>query len=434
MTGGWPVGPTLIGAVALAVEDVNNNPDLLKGKRLEYVWADDGCNRQMSLVGFIDMLGTGPRVIDGLIGPGCAKGCEVTQTLARAKNIPQISATCASPSLSNKDEFPLFVRTTSPYAKWAAAIVSIMKAENWTRLSVVNDVAMAASVGALRAELVKEKLKFGADVQFDADRFTVKPGEPSRMVAILDAGVRVVMVYAFAADNVAIAVEARTQGMAAGWAFMGLDMVFGCEEGLTGAALKTAQEALHGWIFFEPSSTAVQSFFDRVRAASISVFGQKLEADASINLYAANLYDAVMLYARVASLHLNELSDGQVMVDEMRKVTFDGMTGKVAIDQNGDMKESIRAMNYVKLPNHEKMRSSLVGVFDGLTRQYAAVPNAAVIWPGGSQVPPISWLACDVGMYLVDQKRCVPCRAGTVSPGGTVTACLNCPAGTGSSS
>ena len=97
MTGGWPVGPSLIGALAIAVDDVNNNPEILRGKRLEYVWADDGCDRQKSLVGFIDMLGSAGR-IDGLIGPGCAKGCEVTQALASAKNIPQISATCAAAS------------------------------------------------------------------------------------------------------------------------------------------------------------------------------------------------------------------------------------------------------------------------------------------------------------------------------------------------
>ena len=96
MSGSWAVGPTLIGALALAVRDVNDNPDILHGKRLEYVWADDGCDRTKSLLEFTDILGR--YRIDGLIGPGCAKGCEVTATLANAKNIAQISPTCAAPS------------------------------------------------------------------------------------------------------------------------------------------------------------------------------------------------------------------------------------------------------------------------------------------------------------------------------------------------
>ena len=90
MSGAWPVGPSLIGALALAVRDANADPAILHGKRLEYVWRDDGCDRLKSLAEFSDMLGRfGP--IDGLIGPGCAKGCEVTATLAESKNIPQIS-------------------------------------------------------------------------------------------------------------------------------------------------------------------------------------------------------------------------------------------------------------------------------------------------------------------------------------------------------
>jgi hypothetical protein len=250
------------------------------------------------------------------------------------------------------------------------------------------------------------------------------------MAAVLAAGVRVVMVFAFSNDNVEIAIEARKQGMDTGWSFLGLDMVSGCEEGLTGIALKSAQDALHGWIYFEPSSVAPRSFFDRVKAASISEFGQKLDNSTVVNLYAANLYDAIMLYATVAGRHLGELSDGKLMAQAMRNVSFHGMTGKVTIDQNGDMKESIRASNYQLHPDG-RMRSSKMGVFDGASRQYIAVENASVVWPGGSNVPPISWLSCDVGMYLVEQKRCMPCLAGTTSPGGTVRACIKCSAGTG---
>ena len=421
MSGGWAVGPELIGALALAVRDVNDNPDILRGKRLEYVWADDGCSRTKSLLEFTDILGR--YRIDGLIGPGCAKGCEVTATLANAKNIAQISPTCAAPSLSNKAEFPLFVRTTSPYAKWAPAIVALMKWASWTRLSFIGDVAMAESVGSLRAELARSGFKPGVDVQFDADRFEAK-----NLHVVLEAGVRVVMVFAYPADNVAIATEAKGLGMAWGWAFMGLDMVSGCEKGLQGTALKRAQEALHGWMYFEPSSAATQSFFDNVKAASISDFGQSLDGNAQVNLYSANLYDAVMLFALVAGRHLGKPSDGKLMVADMLNASFDGMTGKVALDDSGDMKESIKVLNY-KLASDGRMHSSKMGVFDGISRAYVAILNATAIWPGGSGVPPMSLLACEVGMFLEEQRQCVACPAGTSSPGGTLTACRHCSAG-----
>ncbi len=252
MSGAWPVGPLLIGALALAVRDVNADPTILHGKRLEYVWRDDGCDRLTSLAEFSDMLGRfGP--IDGLIGPGCDKGCEITATLAESNNIPQISPTCAAPSLSNKAEFPLFVRTTSPYAKWAPAIVAFMRWAAWTRLSIVGDAAMVSSVGPLRAEVDRSGLQLSSELQFQADHFEAASGDPSPLASVRAAGVRVVMVYAFIPDYRAIAVEARRQDMSQGWAWMGIDMVSGAELVAHGHDLAVAQAALHGWIYFAPA-------------------------------------------------------------------------------------------------------------------------------------------------------------------------------------
>ena len=36
MTGDWPIGRSVIGAVSLAVQDVNNDPRLLPGRKLEF--------------------------------------------------------------------------------------------------------------------------------------------------------------------------------------------------------------------------------------------------------------------------------------------------------------------------------------------------------------------------------------------------------------
>ena len=273
MTGAWPMGPMLIGALSLAVRDVNSDPAILRGKRLEYVWRDDGCDRSKSLVQFSDIVErSGP--IAGLIGPGCSKGCEATSTFAQAANIPQISPTCAAPSLSNKEEFPLFVRTTSPYAKWAPAVVAMMRWAAWTKLSIVGDISMAASSSALRIELAGSGLQLGIEVSFQADHFKPAPGDSSPLATVRAAGVRIVMVFAFGPDIWAIAVEAHSQEMSLGYAWLGIDMVSGAEQGAKGTELVRARAALHGWIYFEPSSAAGPEFFDRVKAASAADFGQ----------------------------------------------------------------------------------------------------------------------------------------------------------------
>ena len=393
MSGASPAGPSLIGALALAVRDVNADPSILHGKRLEYVWRDDGCDRLKSLAEFSDMLGRFAP-IDGLIGPGCAKGCEVTATLAESKNLPQVSPTCAAESLSNKADFPLFVRTTSPYGKWAPAIVAFMLWAAWTRLSIVADASMGASVGPLRSELERSGFRVGFETQFESDHFEAAPGDPSPLASIRAAGVRAIMAYAFRPDYRAIAVEARKQEMSLGWAWMGIDKVLGAELGANGHDLAIAQAALHGWIYFAPSRVASREFFDRVKAASIADFGQRLGDDESTNLYAAYLYDAVMLFAQTAGKHLTELSNGKLIVEAMLNASFEGKTGRVELDHSGDMRESIGAMNYVP-ESGGTMRGWQIGVYDALSRRYSPLHNdtVALVWPGNALATPADMVA-----------------------------------------
>ena len=39
---GWSAGKYIMGAATLAIADINANPSLMKGRRLEYIWADAG--------------------------------------------------------------------------------------------------------------------------------------------------------------------------------------------------------------------------------------------------------------------------------------------------------------------------------------------------------------------------------------------------------
>ena len=70
-------GHRIAGAAALAVRDVNNDEELLPGRRLEYSWADSGCSPQQALNAMGELLGGSSR-IDAVIGPGCSSACEVT--------------------------------------------------------------------------------------------------------------------------------------------------------------------------------------------------------------------------------------------------------------------------------------------------------------------------------------------------------------------
>ena len=70
LTGPWAEGPSIAGALPLAVERVNANPSLLPGLTLEYVVRDSACSGQAALRGFGELIATEGR-IDAMLGPGC---------------------------------------------------------------------------------------------------------------------------------------------------------------------------------------------------------------------------------------------------------------------------------------------------------------------------------------------------------------------------
>jgi len=71
----------------------------------------------------------------------------------------------------------------------------------------------------------------------------------------------------------------------------------------------------------------------------------------------------------------------------MTSVSFDGMTGRVELDENGDMKESICALNYV-LGIDEAMHGRMIGVVEGLSGRYLPLQNGTVSWPGNVHSTP----------------------------------------------
>ena len=94
------------GAAAIAVEKVNADESLLSGYVLEYSWSDSGCSARKALTAMGELLRGNSR-IDAVIGPGCSSACKVTSHLSAGQGIPQISHSCTSPDLSNKDEYEL---------------------------------------------------------------------------------------------------------------------------------------------------------------------------------------------------------------------------------------------------------------------------------------------------------------------------------------
>jgi ABC-type branched-subunit amino acid transport system substrate-binding protein len=295
-----------------------------------------------------------------------------------------------------------FVRTTSSYTSWIPAMLGFIRAAGWQHFGIItsSESVYAVAAGQLMSNTRAVNLQSTLLMQFAEESLEFAVNELDNVAA---GPIRVVVVMAREKEVLAIAVAAQTRRMLLGFAWLGLDSVPGS---LKLKSSEASKAALHGWVYFEPSNVASAAFFDRVRQQTQDRFpeppdGKPLSNESlSLTPFAANMFDAVLLYAMAASRHLHELSDGaahgELMVEAMMNVSFDGQTGRVELDANGDMKESIRAINFL-LQSDGAMHGKRVGVYNAVGRQYTADPNRTIIWPGGTTSVPVDNLLVAAG-------------------------------------
>ena len=173
---------------------------------------------------------------------------------------------------------------------------------------------------------------------------------------------------------------------------MGLDDLGGVENQAIGPPeeVANAKLALRGWVYFQPHSDAPEAFYERARNATLAANSQSPDgihdSDMTTSTYAANMYDAVVLYATALAAVNATMPGGRQLVQAMRNLSFRGMTGQVALDTNLDMLEVIEVMNYATAGARQ------VGLcyprLGGTHRHYEPVANRQVVWPGGSSEIP----------------------------------------------
>ena len=132
------------------------------------------------------------------------------------------------------------------------------------------------------------------------------------------------------------------------------------------------------------------AFVEQVSIYSSTGFNITVDPGSVDLTYSTALYDAIMLYARVATTVLSKggnLRDGEAVTAAVRSTTFEGVGGSaVSLDSSGDRVESYEMMNYVLEAGHGI--NVPVGVYNSTDQQYRASNKRLVVWPGNmTEVP-----------------------------------------------
>ncbi len=275
-----------------------------------------------------------------------------------------------------------FFRTMTGYSKWMPAVVGFVKSCKWTRLSLLftRGKTFKPTVAELSLELSRAKVSVLASMSFDED---VDDGtEQLKAIQELRSS-KVVVAMALETTYWKIALAAQARGMVSGWAWIGLDTVDESAEYASPDVRAKADLAFNGWIYFEPHVSAGRDFFDRVHNATRVNFPTMFdESVVPTSPYTVAMYDAITLMATAVNQHMWIPDQGgrAFLNQSSENVSFEGATGLVKLDANGDSLLSYQAVN-LALENGA-LRGAVVGVFGASTQSYSG-NGKVIIWPGG---------------------------------------------------
>ncbi|XP_023227111.1 atrial natriuretic peptide receptor 1-like [Centruroides sculpturatus] len=156
---------------------------------------------------------------------------------------------------------------------------------------------------------------------------------------------------------------------------------------------KAAYDALLTVTARIPDTNEYAEFFRAVKRIAKEERGYDYGLE-EVNTYVTAFHEAVILYFLAVNETLNEgygIYNGTVITQKMWNRTFEGITGNINIDENGD-----RIMDYSLLDmNPVTAEFEVVANYYGSNQQVIDVVGKNVHWPGGRKDPPPDVPPCD---------------------------------------
>eukprot|EP00743_Colponemidia_sp_Colp-15_P007849 GILK01008502.1.p1 GENE.GILK01008502.1~~GILK01008502.1.p1 ORF type:complete len:856 (+),score=154.80 GILK01008502.1:16-2583(+) len=383
-SGGWPVGPYIRPAFELAIQHVNTN--YLGSSTYQFVGYsnDTKCAASTGLGALVDQ--RDKYDIDVIIGDGCSISCQPQSQLATNWELTSISWGCSSPSLSDKVAYPYFLRTLGSDAKQAAVFADLCTNYGWSQVGTINSLEdiHAQTMAVFLSQAVKNNLTI-----LDSETFAGTATTVAQQIATLKSkGVRIIVVAAYANQNRMIVKEAMAQGLVGkGYQWMFTDSgFFTVDFWDSGNAVEDAEikNAILGAIG-PTSDSGSGAKYDQFVTDYLAFSSQP----APVNTYAGYAYDAVMAYYYVVKSMMDDgldpklKSNRKTLRDRLFNVTFEGVTGNIQFDSNGDRIPIYNIMNL------QSTGYAVIGKWNNSSpTEKVSITSSTVLFGGGMTTPP----------------------------------------------
>ncbi|XP_042890500.1 gamma-aminobutyric acid type B receptor subunit 1-like isoform X1 [Penaeus japonicus] len=216
-SGGWQGGQACQPAAMLALEDVNNRPDLLPGYKLNLAWNDSLCEPGLGAAVMYDLLYNPPTKLM-LLG-GCSTVSTTIGEAAKMWNLVVLSYGSSSPALADRNRFPTFFRTHPSATVHNPLRIKIMQKYDWSRVAILQQ---AEEVFISTVEDLEVRCKEAGIEIVTRQSFLSDPTDAVRNLKRQDARIIVGLFYVVAARRVLCEIyKNKLYGKSYVWFFIG---------------------------------------------------------------------------------------------------------------------------------------------------------------------------------------------------------------------
>ncbi|KAG5888051.1 hypothetical protein JTB14_032859 [Gonioctena quinquepunctata] len=137
-------GVTISGAIKMALDEVNNDPNILPHVTLELKWNDTRGETVIATKAMTEMICDG---VSAFFGPEGT--CHVESIVSQARNIPMISYKCSDYQAS---KVPTFARTEPTDTQVTKSVISFLTYYKWKKFSIIYDIRYATVAKSLKEQ------------------------------------------------------------------------------------------------------------------------------------------------------------------------------------------------------------------------------------------------------------------------------------------
>merc|ERR1719422_2492357 len=411
---GWQGGQACLPAAQLALDDVNGNPHILQDYHIELKWKDDQCDSGRGAYNLYQLIyqEKSQKVI---IISGCSTVCTTLAEAASQWNLVTVCYGASSPALSNRERFPTLFRTHPSATVHNPTRVKMFKRFKWSRISVIQEAeeVFLTTLDDLEKETKKQDIEI-----VNRQIFKDNPRAVVKNLKLQDARVVVGLFYSKTARKVLCEIyKNKMFGPKYVWFFIGwyeddwfMDLKYLTEEGIEctqDQMIEAAQGHFTTEALMRKQNKKERTYSGRTVNGFDESLKKRMKKDSSLRemmekdkmpegyLEAPLAYDAVWAVALALNSSVsyleslnksldsynNEVAD--IIMDNMEKVKFEGISGTVAFSSDTGDRMALTMIEQLVNKSYQ-----IVGYYDQRTDNLTLVTNdegeELIWWPKGN--------------------------------------------------